>query len=259
MSDLPAIISQDQQMVTFYNEELIAVRGDDGQIYASLSQMCKNLGLRTPSQVKRIKRHEVLLDGYRKGRVMTKGGGQTVGMLRVDLIPLWLSGISAEKVNPEIKSKLIKYQKQAAKVLNEAFQQGRLQSDIDFEQLLNSNSPAAQAYKMMEGMMLLARQQLLLESRLDNHENRLEQIEATLGNPNRHISPAQAVQISQAVKGIAMELSSRSGKNEYGGVYGEFYRQFEITSYKHLSEGKFNDAIAFLNEWYQGIVGDGEF
>ena len=33
--------------------------------------------------------------------------------------------------------------------------------------------------------------------------------------------PEQASQISQAVKAVAMELSKQSGRNEYGGVYGE--------------------------------------
>ena len=80
-------------------------------------------------------------------------------------------------------------------------------------------------------MMRMARQQLILEARvedhstrLDDYERRLEDVESTLGDPQRHITPDQASRISQAVKAIAMQLSKRSGRNEYGGVYGELYR-----------------------------------
>jgi hypothetical protein len=87
-------------------------------------------------------------------------------------------------------------------------------------------SPAAVAYRMAAAVMRLARQQLLLEAqqeahadRLADHERRLEAVEATLGDPERIITPAQATRISQAVKAIAMKLGERSGRNEYGGVY----------------------------------------
>ena len=46
------------------------------------------------------------------------------------------------------------------------------------------------------------------------------------------------MQISQAVKTVAMKLSKASGRNEYGGVYGELYRKFGITSYKQLPVAK---------------------
>lgn len=105
----------------------------------------------------------------------------------------------------------------------------------------------------------MARQQLLLESRLDTHEDRLEAIEATLGDPGRHITPDQAMQLSQAVKTVALKLSKASGRNEYGGVYGELYRKFGITSYKELPAAKYEDAMSWLNEWRESVEGDVPF
>lgn len=114
--------------------------------------------------------------------------------------------------------------------------------------------------------MELARNQLLLESRisvhdlrLDDYEKRLEGIEATLGDPGHHVTPDQASQISQAVKTVAMKLSLASGRNEYGGVYGELYRKFGITSYKQLPAAQFDEAMSWLNEWREGIEGDVPF
>ncbi|MCA9978593.1 MAG: ORF6C domain-containing protein, partial [Anaerolineales bacterium] len=144
--------------------------------------------------------------------------------------------------------------------------EGRLTADPDFNALLTQNTPAVQAYQMLQAMARLARQQILLEARqesqqaqLRDHEQRLESIEATLGDPGRTITPEQASQISQAVKAIALILSKRSGSNQYGSVYGELYRKFGITGYKLLPAHKFSEAITWLTEWHQSLVGEEPF
>ncbi|KPK04492.1 MAG: hypothetical protein AMJ56_17415 [Anaerolineae bacterium SG8_19] len=146
-------------------------------------------------------------------------------------------------------------------MLAEAFREGRLTADPAFDELLASDSPAAQAYKMAAAIMKMARQQILLESKLEIHEvrlddyaQRLETVEATMGDPDRYISNAQASRISQAVKAVAMEFSKQSGRNEYGGVYGQLYRKFEIASYRELPASKYEDAMSWLSEWYQQLT-----
>ena len=64
------------------------------------------------------------------------------------------------------------------------------------------------------------------------------------------------MQISQAVKTIAMVLSKQSGSNQYGSVYGELYRKFGITSYKLLPANRFEEAMKFLTNWH-GELTDG--
>ena len=56
-----------------------------------------------------------------------------------------------------------------------------------------------------------------------------------------------------------MKMSERSGRNEYGGVYGELYRKFAITSYKLLPAKRFQEAMDFLTQWHQSMVGDEPF
>lgn len=92
-------------------------------------------------------------------------------------------------------------------------------------------------------------------SRLDAYEERLELVEATLGDPGRFVTPDQAMQISQAVKMVAMELGKRTKKNEYGAVYGQLYRQFAVTGYKQLPASQFDRAMSWLTDWYQRITG----
>ena len=91
---------------------------------------------------------------------------------------------------------------------------------------------------------------------LADHTERLEEVEATLANPDRFITAAQASRISQAVKAVAMALGKKTNRNEFGGVYGELYRKFEVTSYKEIPARRYREAMDFLNEWYQSLAND---
>jgi hypothetical protein len=246
----------EQREVTFYGDELIAVRAADGQIYVTLPSMCKSLGLSIQAQARRIGRHEVLASGYTKLAIMASLGEQRrhMGVLRADLVPLWLSGLSVNSVRPEMREKITRYQREAAKVLWEAFQEGRLTADPTFDELLASDSPAAQAYKMATAIMRMAQQQLLLEARVDDHSRRIETLEETVGDPGQFITPDQATQISQAVKAVAMVMTKRSGSSQYGAVYGEMYRKFRIPSYKQLPASKFQEAMSWLTDWYRQVT-----
>ena len=250
----------EQKQVEFYGDELTAVRADDGHVYVSTAQMCNSLGIDVQAQTRRIRRQGVLADGFQGvANLATPGGRQTAYMLRVDLIPLWLSGIRTAAVSENVRPKLERFQREAAKVLWEAFQEGRLTADPVFDELLISDHPSAQAYRMGQAIMTMARQQLLLESRIDLHDQRLEAIEIQLSDPSRKITAAQATNISQAVKAVAMALGKASGRNEYGGVYGELYRRYEVPSYRELPASKYDDVITWLNEWLQSISGEVPF
>ena len=71
---------------------------------------------------------------------------------------------------------------------------------------------------MIAAMLKLARNQVLIEARLNaqdeqivDHRQRLEAIESQLG-AGHTITPDQATSISQAVKAVARELSQRTGR-----------------------------------------------
>ena len=257
----------EQKTILFYEDELIAVRSQDGSVYVSIKHLCDALELNVVGQIQRINRTTVLEKGYRKGQVQFRRGRRESSLLQANLIPLWLAGISTKSIKSEaIRERLEKYQTEAAQVLWEAFQEGRLTNDVSIDDLLATDSPAAQAYQMAAAIMKMARQQLMLESQIETqaaqlaqHEERLEQIETTLGDPDRQITPEQAMQISQGVKTVARELGKRTKRNEYGGVYGELYRRYGINSYKTLPVSKFDDALNWLNDWLQSIIDDTPF
>lgn len=261
MNDEQTLMPIQQKEIIFYGDELTAIKAPDGHIYVSVRHICDALGLNVQAQTRRINRQEVLQDGFMVAKMATIKGERPATWLRVDLLPLWLTGISISMVKEEAQLKLKHFQKEAAKVLWEAFQEGRLTEDISLDSLLDTNLPAAQAYKIAMAVMQMARQQLLLEVQVASHHNkllqhdqRLEQIEAILGDSESFITTEQAMQISQAVKAIAMEIQKKTKRNEYGAVYGQMYREFGITSYKQLPMQKFESAMKWLTEWYQKIT-----
>lgn len=105
----------------------------------------------------------------------------------------------------------------------------------------------------------------MIEARLDSnkeqltdHEQRLEQIETQLGSSST-ITPDQATAISQAVKTVARALGKQTGRNEYGGVYGELYRRYRIPTYRELPVAKYDDAIKWLGDWLESLTGENPF
>jgi hypothetical protein len=256
MADEKALVPVEQKTVAFYEDEVTAVRLNSGEVYVPIRPICDNLGVTLAGQRERINRDPVLAEEVTSVSVTLTQQAREMICLPLKFVPGWLFGINANRVKPEIRERLIRYQRECYDVLAEAFTEGRLTADPSFDALLASDSPAAMAYKMAQALQIMARQQLLLESRVDDHEGRLEAIEGQLGDPGRYISPDQAMQLSQAVKTVAMKLSKASGRNEYGGVYGELYRKFGITSYKQLPAAKFDEAMKWLNEWREGIEGD---
>ncbi len=271
MSD-KALIPVDQRQVLFYDDEITAVAVEqegERQVYVPLRPICDYLGLDWSAQSRRVRRDPVLRKRVEfvaitatNPQQAAKGGNPNMLCLPLDYLNGFLFGISATRVRKELQERVILYQDRCYKVLAEAFQEGRLTSDVEFDDLLEGDSPAAQAYKMASAILKMARQQLLLESRIeahstqiDDHERRLEEIETTLGAPDRYVTAEQAMQISQAVKTIAMAIGKKSGRNEYGGVYGQLYREFGITSYKQLPANKFERAMNWLTDWYRRVTG----
>lgn len=267
-----ALVPIVQKEVIFYEDTIPAVLvqiEDKRQVYIPLRPVCEYLGLDWSAQTRRIRRDPVLSKWSTFVAVTAtnpaeaaKGGNPNMLCLPLDYLNGFLFGVSATRVKPELKERVILYQERCYQVLSEAFQEGRLTTDSDFDDLLASDTPAAQAYKLATAIMKMARQQLLLEAQLEthtaqltDHEQRLEELEATLGDPGQHVTPDQAMQISQTVKTVALELGKRTKKNEYGAVYGQLYREFAVTSYKQLPASQFEKAMSWLANWYKRITG----
>ena len=271
-----ALAPIEQKQVIFYDDEITAVLVEEEgrqEIYVSLRQLCDLLGISYQGQIRRINDDPVLAKQVKGVNItFTPSGGRGGGSQMTNCLPLdylngWLFGINANRVKEEVRSRLIIYQEKCYKVLAEAFREGRLTTDSSFDELLKqASNDVVEAYQIAQAIMKLARNQIMLEARLDDHAQtlddhgrRLETIEADMHQEDRYISESQATQISQAVKAIAIALGKQTGQNEFGATWGEFYRKFGVSKYRYLPVSKFEAALAWLNEFYQSLTGESPF
>lgn len=264
---MTALQPTEQKTVLFRENEITAVIAN-GRVYVPLRTICNNLGVAWSAQRQRILRDPVLSEAMTPVIVTITGTGQEVEAqcLPLEFLNGWLFGINASRVDAAVRDDLIAYQRECYQVLYEATQDGRLttDADMDIEALLAQDSPAAQAYQMAMAVVRMARQQLIMEARLDTavntlaeHGERLDQLEAAVGG--EHVTEVQAAQISQAVKAVALAIGKKTGRNEFGACYGEIYRRFGVSSYKLVPKRKFQAVMDFLNEWLQSQIGDSPF
>jgi hypothetical protein len=271
MSDEIALVPIEEQTVLFYEDRITVVivdtPGDPG-IYVPVRPICDYLGIDWSAQRRRIVNDPVLSKRSRSVAVTATeaGGKREMTCIPLDYLNGWLFGVSANRIkNAGIRTRVIKYQDECYQVLAKAFTK-REQPPSP------TTSALIQVREMGRAIMQMAEEQMEFERRLSLTEDHVVQTTVVMGNltervetlekrvsPGASVTEEQASQISQAVKAVAMVLSKASGTNQYGAVYGELYRKFGITSYKLLPAMRFEEAMGFLTEWHQAIVGNEPF
>lgn len=270
----------EQKTVLFYEDEITAVlvaEDDKQEVYVPVRPICDFLGIDWSSQRRRINRDPVLSESMMSVVITAtdispqsrRPQSSTMLCLPLDFLNGWLFGVSAQRVKPEFRERVITYQRECYKILSDAFQ-GKQEEQT----AVTANIAALQQVKALgQALINLAEEQIEQEIRLTETEQRLDQavvvvsdlskrvelVENQLGDSGRKVSPAQATNVSQTVKAVAMALSKASGRNEYGGVYGELYRRYEVPSYRELPAAKYEDVMAWLNEWLQSITSSHPF
>lgn len=271
MSDDSTLVPVEERTVVFYDDELTAVLvrvGGDDQVFIPVRPLCDNLGVSWSAQYRRLSRDPVLSEVQATVAVTaTDGRVRQQVCLPLDYLNGWLFGVSADRVKPEIRERLIRYQKECYRALARAFVKEPSTSDVS-----PTTATLLQVREMGRAIMQMAEEQIEFERRLATTEGRLDQAAVIVGDLNRRmasleqkvapgqpVTEEQASQISQAVKAVALALGKKSGRNEFGAVYGELYRKFGITGYKLLPARRFDEAMRFLTDWHEELVGDGPF
>ena len=256
--------TQIQKTVLFYGDELIAVQAEDtGSIFVPVSRLCENLGIERKRQAQRIRDHEVLSHGFVPLTIETPGGAQEAQCLRLDLIPLWLAGVNANRVSPDVRAKLVQYQAEAASVLWAAFRHDIL-SPADTAITAPQPSGAVLAYEIATAIQHLAQQQMELEQRLGGRmdkmalwarelDRRMNTLELQVA-PQAAVTEQQAAEVALAVKAVGYALAERGTRSGYSQVYAEMYRRYGISSYKSLPQSKFDQVISWLRAWHEELT-----
>jgi hypothetical protein len=110
------------QLVTvkFYGDELDAVQDGDRRVWVSLLRCSGNLGVDAATQARKLK-DKPWATTSEMTVVAEDGKQRSLTMIDLDTLPGWLFSIDARKVKPEVRDKLVKYQREAAKALADHF------------------------------------------------------------------------------------------------------------------------------------------
>ncbi len=164
----------EQRTITFYGDELIAIQDQAANtIYVPLVRLCDNLGIERKRQAQRIRNHPVLKQGLIDLTLDTGGGRQSAQCLRIDLIPLWLAGVNANRVGADVRNKLILYQAEVASVLWQAFKHDIVPA-TELAAQERPKSGAELALDIATAIQHLAQQQLDIERRLEGVHGRMD-------------------------------------------------------------------------------------
>lgn len=106
--------------VEFHGSTLYAITVD-GVHHVALRPICDALGIDWEAQRQRIKRNPVLTEGACVMKAPSAGGEQETLTLPLSMLNGWLFGVSVNRVKPELRENLIRYQRECFDVLAQHF------------------------------------------------------------------------------------------------------------------------------------------
>jgi hypothetical protein len=249
-----ALVPTEQKDITFYQDTLTAVSLEDGTVYVPLRPICDYLGLNWSGQRQRTQRDPILGEVSSECVIHSQGQGRAMLCLPLEYLQGWLFGVTAKRVKDEVRENLLVYQRECYRVLADAFL-------LPNRAMTSSTATLLQVREMGLAIARMAEEQIDFDQRLTtaesklvlvaNLDERLQTVEQLIA-PGKSVTQSQAMQISQAVKTVALSMPEPN----FGAVYGQLYREYEITSYKNLPANKFKDAMNFLTEWFIRLTGD---
>lgn len=115
-------MNQELQCINFYGSDLLTIERN-GTFYVAMKPVCECIGVDWRSQRKKVMGHPLLNStGVIMTTVAQDGKSRKMLMLPINYIQGWLFMIDANRVNPEIKDKLLTYQKECFHVLHNYWQ-----------------------------------------------------------------------------------------------------------------------------------------
>lgn len=117
MNEEHELIPIEQQTLLFYGKPIIVVRLPDGRPGVVVRFFCENMQIDTQAQLQRIRRTEVIAEDLVTMQIVTEGGMQKMAVLVLHSVPFWLAGIDPNRVREEIRSDVLRYQKEVVDVL----------------------------------------------------------------------------------------------------------------------------------------------
>lgn len=285
-----ALIPLEEKAIEFYEDLVTAVaveQSGERRIYVPVKPIVTYLGLDWPGQYQRIQRDPILSEVI-TGVVITtipdpeRGGGgpQETLCLPIEMLHGYLFGIQANRVRPEIRDKVLRYQRECYRALYEAFHAPEVTSERTSEAMMRAmRDNALQQARLWESLLEEQRRLRITENVVQEHEgliweafsqlDRLRQEQSRLGArfndltrllpaPLDAIGPAQKAAIKELVDDIVAAAQERGvrlgqGRNDYPAVWGALKQRFDVAKYDELTVGQYEEVIQWLKAWLERL------
>jgi hypothetical protein len=268
-NDMPAVlIPIEQDTITFYGHELVAVRLEDGRIAAVLRWLCDSLQLDPQAQLRRVERKTALADGLVRVRVETAGGHQTMPALTLDVLPGYLFTIDESRVRVDARPDVIVFQRECARVLAEHFAR-KHRPALPTPGTLTDPTAAAiiEQIDELSGVVTLLREHLAALQTLPGQVQALtEQVGhvaavvealaerqgttetqvAKIDERTQRMTPAHARAVQEQVDRIVRETRHLPMPLTYATIYGRLKHRFRAGSYREVPDEQYEAVLAFL-------------
>lgn len=216
-----ALVPTTTQEIDFYGDLLtVAIVNDTA--YVALKPITDFLGVDWDSQRQRVQRDEVMKEESRLIQATGADGKQyKMTCLPLEYLPGYLFGINASRVKPELKDKVIRYQRECFRILWQAFQSRAVTPDV-IPQLISNQAET--------------------QVRVGNLEQDMKAVKVILseirGLSNEHRATAQE---------MANQISKVSGI-PHNHIWGDFKKEFRVAAYGDVPDEKWPDVQKWLQK-----------
>lgn len=252
-----AIIPLEQDTLTFRGLPLVVVRLPDGRPGVVLRWICDNLQLDPASQVRRIKRTEVIAGDLVYVQVSTEGGFQTMPTLVLDSVPYWLATIDTKRVkDTEQRLEILHYQKGAVAALFAWASSPRtIAAPANLVLSEPVTEPARPAPDASIEEWIIYHQQMLqilewqrdIEAWRGGVEGRLEGIEAIIPDILERLPPPTLIpEHQQQVQAFVHQVHEVSGK-PHGTIYNDLKTAFAVAKYDQIPDTEWDK----VTNWFR--------
>ncbi len=275
----------EQKSIEFYGETLIALRDTQGTIWLPIRRLCEAIGVNLQGQLDRVERDPVLREETQSVSVtLTDGRVFEMSCLPLKYVRAWLFGINASRVRPQVRDKLIQYQREVIEIIDRHFSRP-VPTGMDERIMEAMRDNALQQAKLWEVMIdeqrrLRAAEELLQEMddrlgdhdrQLDDHAHALKELRALqsqqnllltrfndairlLPAPSDVINPAQKSVIKELVDDVVAAAQEKGirlgqGRNDYPAVWAALKHRFEVAKYDELTVAQFDGCVTWLKQW----------
>jgi hypothetical protein len=172
-------------------------------------------------------------------------------------------------VREELREKLLEYKHWVVQKVYEAFiregsellaPQSVAPPSATIQDLIQVRDWARAMLSMAEAHIELEQRQQHLEQRIDKSALVFQELRTRVSRLEQQLDPAylitdeQQAAVLNAVKGLAILMTGRDGKNHFQGIWGEIYRRWGVPDYKHIRQGQWPAVLDFLEEWRQAFL-----